>query len=78
MSQVVRERQCLNKLFQTTQGALVALAIDSLEVWRDGGEQLGDVGEASVDFLLDVGWEVGIDLFYPTSELAMIHKDDCE
>lgn len=65
MPQVVRKRQGLDQLFQTPQRTLVALAVGSVQVRRDGGKQLGDVGEAGVDFLLDVCRKVGVDLFYP-------------
>lgn len=59
------EGEGLDELLETHQRARIPVAVDALTLGGEGGQQLGNLGQAGVDLRLDVGGELALDLANP-------------
>lgn len=62
VAQVVRKGQRLDELLQATHGGLVTVAVDGLQVRRNGPEKRGYFGYSSVHVLLNIGRQFFVEL----------------
>ena len=56
------KREGLNEFFKTSKGRSVAVAVDVLQIGADTAEKFGDFFKTSVYILLDVRWEVFVEM----------------
>jgi hypothetical protein len=63
--EVVGEGEGLDELLETHQRARIPVTVDALDLGGEGGQQLGNLGQAGVDLGLDIGGERALDLAYP-------------
>ena len=62
MTEVVCERESLDELFKASKGGSVAVTVDVLQIGGDTAEKFGDFLKTSVYVLLDVRWEVFVEM----------------
>lgn len=62
MTEVVCEREGLDEFFKASKGGSVAVTVDVLQIGGDTAEKFGDFLKTSVYVLLDVRWEVFVEM----------------
>lgn len=76
VAEVVCEREGLNEFFQAAKGGGVAVTVDVLQIGGNAVEKFGDFFKACVHILLNVRWEVFVEMLDSVACEQLLTKID--